>query len=44
MARSERLARDGYAGLVEAKIELASQFATAIAESLRELVEEQTVD
>jgi uncharacterized lipoprotein YmbA len=38
------LARDGYAALVEAEIGLLGQLASAIADSLRELVEQRAAD
>lgn len=41
MSRSQPLARDGYAALVEAEIGLARQLAIAIAESLRQVGEEE---
>jgi len=44
MARSRPLARDGYAGLVDAEIGLARQLAVAIAESLRDLGEGRVAD
>ena len=44
MARSEPLAQDGYAGLVDAEIRLARQLAIAIADSLRDLSEKHPVD
>jgi uncharacterized lipoprotein YmbA len=44
MARSEPLAREGYAGLVEAEIDLARQLAVAIAASLRDLVGKHPTD
>jgi uncharacterized lipoprotein YmbA len=44
MARSEPLAREGYAGLVEAEIGLARQLAVAIADSLRDLVGKRPTD
>jgi uncharacterized lipoprotein YmbA len=44
LARSEPLAREGYAGLVDAEIDLARQLAAAIADSLRDLVEGHTSD
>jgi uncharacterized lipoprotein YmbA len=40
LARSEPLAQDGYAGLVDAEIGLARQLAVAIADSLRDIGEE----
>jgi uncharacterized lipoprotein YmbA len=42
--RSAPLAQDGYPALVEAEIGLLGQLAAAIADSLRELVEEPTAD
>jgi uncharacterized lipoprotein YmbA len=44
MARSEPLAQDGYAGLVEAEIRLVRQLALAIADSLRDLGEKRSAD
>ncbi len=44
MARSEPLAQDGYAGLVDAEIRLLRQLAVAIADSLRDLGEGHLTD
>jgi uncharacterized lipoprotein YmbA len=44
MTRSEPLARDGYAGLVDAEIGLARHLALAIAASLRDLGVERAAD
>ena len=44
LARSEPLAREGYAGLVDAEIGLARQLAVAIADSLRDLGENRATD
>jgi uncharacterized lipoprotein YmbA len=44
LARTAPLAREGYAGLVDAEIDLARQLAVAIADSLREVVEGRGAD